>query len=290
MIYSAWLALKSIWFSKWTNLLAALTIGAGLFIFGFVLFLLYNLEGISGRLPERFSVSLFLSEKLRDRDIQMMKKRLESNTLIQSVRYISKEEALKELKETMEETAYILEGLDENPLFPSFELRLRKEGFDGEKVKTLLEKLGRLRGVEDVVYGADVLKSIRRIRAGFRSVSAGILILFSMAVLFISYSTVRMLFLSHAREIGIFKLLGATRIFIQVPFLMEGALIGLSGGLLAALGMYGMEAAVRRMVISGFSILRSLQVPVEILYALPVAGAMLGIAGAAIAVGRVRLR
>ncbi|HDH02179.1 MAG TPA: FtsX-like permease family protein, partial [Nitrospirae bacterium] len=203
-------------------MLTVVTIGVGLFVLGLIFFSLYNIEGITNRLPERFSVMVFLSDRAGDREINNLKTRLRKDPIVESIKYISKDEALVELRTSLKDAAYILEGLNENPLFPSIEIRLKKNSFDKTRVEELISELKGLRSVDDVVYGEDLLGTIYTIRNGVKTISAGVILLFSMAIIFVCYSTVKILFYRRKEEIEIFKLLGATKAFIRLPFLIEG--------------------------------------------------------------------
>ncbi|NOZ26004.1 MAG: hypothetical protein GXO94_07960 [Nitrospirae bacterium] len=288
VIYSIKLALKSLWFEKWIHMLTVVTIGVGLFVLGLVFFALYNIEGVTNRLPERFSVTVFLSDRTGEREIRQLEARLSKDPIVESVRFISKDEALDELRASLKDAAYILEGLDENPLFPSIEIRLKKNGFDRKRVEALIEELQRLRSVDDVVYGEDLLGTIYTIRNGVKTLSAGVILLFSMAIVFVCYSTVKILFYRRKEEIEIFKLLGATRGFIRMPFLIEGGTLGFIGGLLGGAGTYGLYRFISGLAVTDFPMLGELHLPLGLIAALPVGGAVLGIIGSTIALGRLK--
>ncbi|HEB76454.1 MAG TPA: FtsX-like permease family protein [Nitrospirae bacterium] len=288
MLYSIRLALKSLWFEKWIHMLTVVTIGVGLFVLGLVFFALYNIEGVASRLPERFSVTVFLSDRTGEREIDQLKARLSRDPIVESVKFISKDEALVELRSSLKDAAYILEGLDENPLFPSLEIRLKENGFDRKRVEALIDELRRLRSVDDVVYGEDLLGTIYTIRSGVKTLSAGVILLFSMAIVFVCYSTVKILFYRRKEEIEIFKLLGATRAFIRMPFLIEGGTLGFMGGLLGGAGTYGLYRFINGLVVTDFPMLGEMQLPLGLVAALPLGGAVLGIIGSTIALGRLK--
>ncbi|GMT46833.1 MAG: cell division protein FtsX [bacterium] len=288
MIYSIKLALKSLWFEKWIHMLTVVTIGVGLFVLGLIFFSLYNIEGITNRLPERFSVTVFLSPGTGSREINQLKARLRKDPVVEKIKYISKDDALIELRASLKDAAYILEGLDENPLLPSIEIRLKKNGFDKKRVEGLIRKLKSLRGIDDVVYGEDLLGTIYTIRNAVKTISAGIILLFSMAIIFVCYSTVKILFYRRKEEIEIFKLLGATKGFIRLPFLIEGGTLGFLGGLLGGTGTYVLYRFINGMVTSDFPILGVMHLPLGLVAALPAGGAILGIIGSTIALGRLK--
>lgn len=286
-MYILRLVFKRIYFDKWVNFLTILTIGAGLFVFGLILFFLYNLQEATRDLPKRFSIAVFLSNNLSDGEIENIQSRLKKNALIKRVIFISKDKALEDLKMSLQDSSYILEGFNENPLFSSLEISLKEEGFGTEMVEGLIREIKELKGVEEVVYGKDLLVTITSIIKGFSVISGGIIILFSVAIVFVCYSTMKILFYRRTKEIEILKLLGATKRFIKAPFLIEGSVIGFIGGSLSSLGLYGLYIFVNSLIIK-FPILNEIYFSFELILALPFIGLVLGIIGSNIAVGRLR--
>ncbi len=287
-MYPVRLAVKSLWFDRWINILTVLTIGTGLFILGMIMLILFNIEGVTRRLPERFSITVFLSDDLSDSAGKRLTSRIEREPVVKKAIYISREEALEELRTSLKDAAYILEGLNENPLFPSIEIRLNRDRFDAGRVGRLIEEIRGIKGVEDVVYGEDLLGAIHNLSRGFKTVSGGLVVLFSVAIVFVCYSTVKILFYRRKEEIEIFKLLGATKGFIRLPFLIEGSILGLLSGILGGVGIFALYRAVSGLAASELPFLGFMYFPVEIILFLPAGGLILGVIGSSIAMGRLR--
>ncbi|HHN65457.1 MAG TPA: ABC transporter permease [Nitrospirae bacterium] len=286
-MYSLRLALKSLWHDRWINLLSVITIATGLFILGVVVFSLYNVEKIASHMPERFTINVFLSNKATDRDIKGLIKYLKRSPIVKDYRYISKEDALKELRRSLKDAAYILEGIDENPLFPSVVVRIKSSEFDKNKVMELIDRIKGMSRVDDVIYAARLFESIEKLSRGFRLLGLGIILLFSLSVVFVSYSTVKILFYRRNEEIEIYKLLGATKGFIRSPFIIEGSVLGALGGCLASAAIFGFV-----FILKGYNnpvpFLAYLKLPMPFVAVLPVVGLALGAAGSTIALGRLK--
>jgi cell division transport system permease protein len=110
----------------------------------------------------------------------------------------------------------------------------------------------------------------------------------SAGMLFVCYSTVKILFYRKEREIETYKLLGATKGFIRTPFLIEGGVIGLSGGFLSFLAMLTLYYFVVLRLSLTFPLFKFILFPIDLSFAIPLSGLFLGITGAAIAIGRIR--
>lgn len=286
-MYSIKLAFKSLWYDKWINILSIITIATGLFILGFVLFSLYNIEKIAHNMPERFTINVFLSSKASERDVASVINLLKRDPIVKDYRYISKEEALKELRQSLKDAAYVLEGIGENPLFPTVVVRIKSDKFDKTLVLDLIGRIKKMKHIEDVVYTDQLFESIEKIYKGFRLTGLGVIILFSISVVFVCYSTVKILFFRRNEEIEIYKLLGATKGFIRTPFIIEGSVLGFLGGSFASSGIYGLGMLLKSLN-NPITFLSYINLPFLYITILPVAGLALGLAGSTIALGRLK--
>ena len=217
--------------------------------------------------------------------IDSLKKRRE----IATVRYISKEEALLELKQTLKDSTSLLEGLDENPLTSSIEIKLKKEFVTPAITSRISSEIEKMPGVDTIYYGENIASAIDQLKRSVRNISIIIFLTISLGVVFVTYSTVKILFYRKKEEIEILKLLGATGSFIRAPFLIEGGVIGLFGGILGVFGAFVFYFAVTYRLSVVIPMLKTLIFPIGLLIAPPFVGVILGVIGSAIAIGRIRL-
>ncbi|BCB95089.1 cell division protein FtsX [Dissulfurispira thermophila] len=287
--YSFTAALQSLCREKWINILSIFTVASSLLIITLIAFFLYNVELVAKHLPERFSMVAYLEDNISQEDAQGIVDALKKRYEIADLKYISKDDAIKELKQTLKEAQYILEGLNENPLSPSIEIKLKEDFVTSSATKKISEEIKKIPGVDDVYYGEKIAQAIYLLKKSLRNMSIIILLTISSGVVFVAYSTVKILFYRKKEEIEIIKLLGATKGFIRMPFLIEGGIIGFFGGITGIIGAllfyFGITYRLGRVI----PMLKTLIFPPEILIALPVTGVLLGVIGSAIAIGRLRL-
>jgi len=288
MSYSFRLAVQSLLHDKWINLLSVLTIAVGLLFTAITLLTVFNISLATKDLPEKFSIMLYLKEDLSQQDIETLMKTARKDPSVEKVKYITKEEGWKELKASLKNTDYILEGVGENPLPDSVEIKLKSETISPETVKKLTASLKAIKGVSEIEYGEKFLASIYSLSMGIKTIGAILIIIMSAGTLFVCYSTVKILFYRKNREIETYKLLGASKGFIRAPFIIEGAVIGLSGGVLSLIGIFILYYLVLLKVSLAFPIFKSFIFPLNMSFALPAAGLLLGITGAVFAIGRIR--
>jgi cell division transport system permease protein len=288
MPYSIKIALQSLWHEKWINFLSMLTIAMGLLVITLVASSIYNLNLFTKKLPERFFVIAYLKEGLSEKEVQNVITSVTELGPIEKVKYISKADALSELKTSLKDAEYILEGLDENPLPASIEIRLKKEAVGPETVKSFADSLRKMEGIDDVQYGEKFLLSLHSIRTGMETIGLILTVVMISGIIFICYSTVKILFYRRKDEIETLKLLGATRGFIRTPFVIEGSVIGIAGGIIGTLIAFAFYYSVFHKLGATVPIVRAVVFPMEIFLSLPVAGLFLGITGSLIAMGRIK--
>jgi cell division transport system permease protein len=281
-------AFSSLWREKWINFLCVLTIASGLFLITMAYIFVSNLSSATRELPERFSVMVFLDDALSAEGSQEAVKRVRDLREVKAAKYISREEALRELKTAMEDSDYVLAGLEENPLPASIELKLREYAVTEGRVRRLAAEIKRIEGVEEVQYGAKLLSIIQSVSRYAGAAGLVLITVLTAGVVFVCYSTVKILFYRKQEEIETLKLLGATKGFIRSPFLIEGGVIGLASGALSSAGMLGLYFLLYARLAESFPLLKALSAPAGLVLLSPMAGLALGVAGTLIAIGRIR--
>jgi len=209
------------------SLLNILVIGIALSLPAGGYVLLGNLQGLATRFSLEPQLSVFLDAAAKPADRASLEKRLRSEPRIGAVRFVSREEALAELKKT-EGIAEVVAALNQNPLPDAFVVKLR--GNDPAQVEALAAELGRQPGVGHVQADSGWARRLDALigigRAGIALLGA----LLATGMVAVTFNTIRLQVLTHREEIEVARLLGATDAFIRRPFFYLGALQGLAGG------------------------------------------------------------
>lgn len=286
--YAFTLALQSMIREKWINILSVLSIASGLLIISLALFSVYNIEAATRSLPEKFSMVLYLDKDINKDNVDSVVSVLRKQGAVLSVRYIPKEEAMRELKAVLKNSSYVLDGLEENPLPDALEVKLKKDVVGLEAVKGLADEALKMKGVKEVEYAEKFLSALHYLKVGLKTIGIILIATLSTGIVFVCYSTVKILFYRRKEEIETFKLLGATRGFIRTPFLIEGAVIGTTGGILSLVGIFVFYYLVLLRLSVAMPIFKMILFPSTLFLPLPFLGMFLGVTGAAIALGRLR--
>jgi cell division transport system permease protein len=289
-IYALQTALKSVWLDKWINLLTIMSISIGLLILGAFATATLNVDSVLQRWTKSFGLVVYLDKDISTKNEQKLKDAFSTDPDMSNVKFISKDQALKELRQTLGSDASLIDEIGGNPLPSSFELSLKRELLKPEIVEKKAKKIMQMTGVEEVQYGEKWLSSLYTVA---RVLKLSILVFgcfILIAIIFITYSTIKIFFYRRKEEIETLKLLGATRGFIRMPFLLEGLFIGIICGTASALSLYGFNYLVATKIPEFLPSIKSVIVtlPVEAYIIVAFVGALMSLFGSLIAVGKIR--
>lgn len=269
------------------NLLALGTITMIMLIMGLFLLVFFNLQASVRVMGERLEVSVYLKDGLTGHEKDFLESRLKAEPGVRKVTYLSKEQALDVFKKELQGQEALLEGLDKNPLPDSFEVNVdRTYAVDG-RLEALSTKFSGYAGVEDVSYGrhgAEILGGLLKlITYGGTAVA----VLLGVSVVFIISNSVRLALYSRGQEIELMQWIGATRGFIQGPFLIEGMLLAMLGTALSIGILSGLYYALPREAVLFLSHTAGLDfLPLPVVASMIAGGGLLGIAGGMVSVGK----
>lgn len=216
-----------------TTLISMATIAFTMMLFGVFLLLYFNLDALVGSLQQEIKVILYLRDGLAEKERTDLEGKLRQEPGVSNVRYVSKATALVNFRRSLEGQDILLKGLGDNPLPASFEVTLEKAYQTSEAVQRLALQFKGLNGVDDIQYGREWVDNVNAVLETVRVGSAVIGLILGLAAVVIIAGTIGLTVWSRLEDIEVLQLIGATRAYIQMPFLMEGALMGLIGGVLA---------------------------------------------------------
>lgn len=290
LIYSLDTALKNLWREKWINILSVLSISVSLLILGTFLVLTLNVESFISKWFNDFGIVVYMDKGISKDEEETLKEFFQQDRDISSLKYISREEAFAELQDILGADNSMLESVKGNPLPSSFELKLKKEVLSPSLLKQKAALIRKVSGVDDVQFGEKWLASLVRTKMIFRAFALFLGVSLLTAIIFISYSTIKILFYRRMEEIDTLKLLGATRRFIRLPFLIEGIIIGALGGAVCSLLLSFAYRFITSRLIEIMPVIKTsvLSLPADILLSGPVAGALLCLIGSHFAAGKIR--
>jgi cell division transport system permease protein len=181
---------------------------------------------------------VFLKDSISPEQKTEIEGRISALEEVEKVEYVSKEDAARIFEKEFGENIDAV--LDFNPLPPSFKIAVRDEYNTPEKAEALKIKLSEIEGVDQVTYRKDLLEFLDTRAKVLSRVSLVLGILLSAAAVYFVASTVRLTIHDKRKNIHAMELVGASSLFIRMPFFIGGILQGFLGGLLAAVLLYGL--------------------------------------------------
>lgn len=223
-------ACKSFWRNSFMSIASIVTVALSFFILGIFSIMVANLDNFADNLENQVQISVYLKDGLTTEQVMGVGKRLKALPEVRQIKFTNKDQAMTELKERMKDQPGILEALEgKNPLPTSYEITFTQAG----AVKKAAQIVATYPEVESSHYGQEIIEQLLNITRVIRWGGMALIVLLTVATLFIISNTIRLTVFARRKEIGIMKYVGATNWFIRWPFLLEGLLLGFIGGVIA---------------------------------------------------------
>jgi cell division transport system permease protein len=229
--------------------LSVTTIAFSLFVVGLFGLVAVNLQQALRDVAERVEIVAYLLPGAPIETITLAQKDIEAFPEVQAASYVSEDQALQRARTELVEFRDVLQELERNPLPASIEVKLKPRFRDVGHVNDVAERLRGFGFVDDVRFGRDWVEKLDRLRQIAAAVGLVVGAAFAVVAIIIIGTTIRMAVLQRSREIVIMRLVGATDGFVRRPFLLQGALKGMLGGLVAVALSYGAYALINRWLI-----------------------------------------
>jgi cell division transport system permease protein len=208
----------------WMNWAAISTMTVLLFLFGVSLQASWQVEGLLNQFGSQLVISTYLDSGVDASSLAAQVQRLPGVVTVESV---SKEQAWAQLTEDLglSDVSNASNQLKGNPLVDELKVKARA----AEQVPQLAKTLKTMSGVNDVLYVSEVIQQLRDLNQGLRWVSLTVVGLLSMTAIAVVTTTIRLIAIARRHEIEVMQLVGATRSWIYLPFLIQGSTFGLVG-------------------------------------------------------------
>ena len=271
MAYALTEALLAIRRSKLTALATVGSLTIFMFLLGLFLVLRVNLSAVAEGIRQRVQIEAFLADEVSSQEAQDLAGRISDLDPVRSVTYMDKDSALAVFREHF--GGETLQVLDHNPLPASLKIELREDHRTFDRVEEAARRIGEFAGVAEVEYGRRWLSRLDALLSAVSLATLAISLVLAVCTVLLVATTIRLAFHARRRAVEIMQLVGADRRLISAPFLIEGALYGLAGGLFGVVLVSLMFAAVSR-YLSGLQF-----VSLPMLMTLVIFGTLLGALG-----------
>ncbi len=274
---------------------AITTVAITLFIVGFFSLIVYDIQGVINSVKSEVELEVYLEDDISEELREFIEREILSWKEVDSINFVSKEQALEEFKKQYEGSD-ILKEIGGNPLPASFEIMLKSpEKIDQVALRFYDKDGNHIEGVNDVIWGKEYVDKLFSITAIIGAVAFLIIIVLLLAAIVLIFNTIRLSIYARRKEIEVMKLVGATNWFVRLPFLFEGFFEGFTGGIVSVILLYfisnfllikGEMIIADTMRIKELAIIGSGNVIYYVYIGTVLAGGLIGILSSAIALRR----
>ena len=184
---------------------------------------------LSGRLDtqlkEQIEIKIFVDDSLSNAEVNRLEQDISKNRFVGSIRFISKDEAIKDFTAEIGEDLTTI--LSVNPLPRSFALKLNPEFITEKNFESVISELKNKKGITDVVYDYSLTLKLLNFLKSAKTVIYVIAIVLILLSIYLVYSNNRLLQHSREEQINIMKLVGAKLTSIKLPIILNGIIIGM---------------------------------------------------------------
>lgn len=223
----------NLWHFRTRNIFSVTIICLSFLTVGIFLSLSNNLRHTARELQNNMTIAFFLDKGLPAGEVEKLEAEIRSPDFIESVRFVTPEEALERFRAGFPELEDIVSSLTDNPFPASIEARVRSKASRSGDIIGFVASLRSRPGITDVQFNQDWVEKMQafsRMAGAIGFFLGGILILASF---FIISNVIKLNVFARHNEIEILRLVGSTNLFIRIPFLIEGTVLGLLGSALS---------------------------------------------------------
>lgn len=273
--------------SLFLNLTTIGIIAVCMLIFSTFTLLAFNLTSFLKIWEDKIEVVTYLKKETPLKDVESLLKKTRFIEGVEAVKYISPFDAMAFMTSKLGSQKNLLEGIQPAVLPPSFEIQLKKDYRNPEKIKEVILQLKQFPQIEEIQYGEEwvgTFSALVHILQVTQWTLGGLIL---VAMIFIISNTLQLTISSRREEIEIMRIVGASPASIQVPFYIEGLLQGLFGTGLAILFLFllhkGFFLYIPSSVQSRLGGIPILFLPTETIAWILLAGMVLGFFGSFVA-------
>ncbi len=278
-------------FKNWHMLFSSVfVIFVSLYIMGCLTLASTNLQRILGEISERQKeVQLDCSNEISDEASLSIADIIVNDSRVEAVERISKEENLQNAIEMFGADSALFEYSNADYMYVSFRVKLRS----ADNVEAFAEDMKKVSGIEDVIDNLSVYEYFSSLSTGVRIGSVAALIVLGFLSIMLSANTIRLTVFARKKELQIMKNIGASRVYMRGPFVVEGVIIGLLSSLLSYFAVKGTYVYLYNSVSGSSSSLRNIlnlsefgQFSGMVLLCFLAAGILVGVLSSGLAIGK----
>jgi cell division transport system permease protein len=223
------------------SIATVLTVAVSLSLIGAALLVQQGIGRINTFFQDEVNFIVWMDVDVQQEQVAATRDFLLRSPYVNRATYVDKEETFADFTRYFADEPEILELVEPEQLPTSFEVV--PEDAEVETIQAISEEIEILAGVDEVEFASDNIKAINDFSQGSSRIMLFAAMLAAVAAAMLMYNSIRTAVFARRREIEVMRLVGATKWFIRIPFMLEGLLQGLIGAFLAIVAVVGLNLA-----------------------------------------------
>ena len=203
---------------------------ATMIIFGIFLILGENINHFVSKVESAQGIQVFINNDATQEQMDTLGEQIRALDGVSTVEFVSKEQALEQMKERFGEQQDLLDGYEENNIFPASYIVTMTDLTRSEEIQN---QILTFENVKKITNRDETVSTLIDLANGIKIVTGVILALLIIISVFIIANTIKLTVHARRKEISIMKYVGATNGFIRWPFIVEGMIIGIIASLIS---------------------------------------------------------
>ncbi len=236
---------RNTWTNRMMSIASICVLLSCLVLIGSASMIFLNIDSLVQKIENENVIMVYIDDEATDADIDELGIELQSLNNVQKIEFVAKEDAWAEQIATMDEAQaeFFTEQTDEIPLPDAYKVTVK----DLEQFTSTVKQIKKLDHIDTVRQNTDLAKKLAKISNGISIISIVIISVLFAISLFIISNTIKLTVYSRRLEISIMKSVGATNSFVQLPFVVEGIILGVVAGVMSLFAVWGIyELAISR--------------------------------------------
>ena len=236
---------RNTWTNRMMSVASICVLLSCLVLIGSASMIFLNIDSLVQKIENENVIMVYIDDEATDADIDELGIELQNLNNVQKIEFVAKEDAWAEQIATMDEAQaeFFTEQTDEIPLPDAYKVTVK----DLEQFTSTVKQIKKLNHIDTVRQNTDLAKKLAKISNGISIISIVIIAVLFAISLFIISNTIKLTVYSRRLEISIMKSVGATNSFVQLPFVVEGIILGVVAGVLSLFAVWGIyELAINR--------------------------------------------
>lgn len=236
IIYLFHEGIRNLWRHKLTTFTAVGSVFFSLLIIGVFIIVHQNSHQLIDYIRSKYKIEVFFEDHVTNEDAQIAVDQIKELDGVQSIALITKEDALRIYQDQFDEN--LINILGYNPLPTSAVINLEKHGNTEVDVEPLITALEKIPNVDEVVYEGTLIRRVEYFYKTTAKIISYIAIGLLIITIIVISNTVKLSVYAKQDLIQNLKSIGATKLFIKTPFIIEGILDGIIGAILAIIVLF----------------------------------------------------